>query len=102
MVRNLKLDRRWLSFKRERLLHELEVSLIEHDVTLADEKVLRAATTEHVEHQQDFATNKRERLLDEGDIKKAILKVVGELPLSELRSLRLPVGEVIDAIIQHR
>jgi hypothetical protein len=100
MVRSLRVDGRWLSFKRERLLQEFEATLQGHGVPIADDSALREAAedqtriTKTVEHREVHTVNPEE-------VRKAILRVVAELPLAELRNLRLPAGEVIDAISKH-
>jgi hypothetical protein len=98
-ARELRLDRRWLSFKDDRLIRELENALAVHSVPIQNETALREAASAPISsaHPKD----KQPQPPTQEELRKAILRAIAELPFSELRTIKLPVGDVIDAITKH-
>jgi hypothetical protein len=97
-ARELRLDQRWLAFKDERLIRELEHAVSEHGITIQKELSLREVAT------QPISSKSKPNLLyppTQEELRKAILKAIAEMPFSELRTIKLPIGDVIDAITKH-
>jgi hypothetical protein len=94
----------WAAFKGMQLRAKLEAELrglgVLHadvpDTTLAEEKKLHIPTTPRPGVVSGLVPSLHEELRD------VIVRVVQSLPISELRGLRLPVGDVYDALKQHR
>jgi hypothetical protein len=99
-VRHLGLETQWLAFKNKRLLAELEQVIARHGV-VSPTRLESPPRAERISRLRQSA-EARPRFFDDEAVRKIILKIVGDMPLAELRSLRLPVGDVVDAITKER
>jgi hypothetical protein len=97
-ARELRLDRRWLSFKDDRLIRELENALAIHGITVRSDPPLREAAPTPASPQKP---NVQQLPTTQDELRKALLKAIAALPFSELRTIKLPIGDVIDAITKY-
>jgi hypothetical protein len=104
-VRRFGIDRKWIVYKKDRLLSKLDEELLRHGITNT-ESILHPAkpiasesiTTTAQQPESPAGKTALSRATDTNLLRRVVLKIVNNLPAEELRSLRLPVGEVLDAI----
>lgn len=94
-TRRMAVGNEWNSFRRKRLLHELYSALDSFGIPRRGPRSRTTFDLRTAPNPKLAADIKDERILRE-----AIARAVGGLPLSELRALRLPVGDLLDALMK--
>ena len=101
-VQDRGLSGQWLAFKNKHLLSKLEAELRDRGVMTSGISAAPLVPIQERPNPSSREDSVMEPHLDTNDLRDVILKVVGRLPLSELRSLKLPVGDVLDAIVRRQ
>lgn len=95
-TRRLALDQQWAIFKREQLLRNFTAALTEHGVPVVqrhDASALRPTFTSK-------KSPETKRLSDDAQLRELVSRLAFTLPIDELRSIRMPIGLVLDAVRQ--
>jgi hypothetical protein len=96
------LSGQWLAFRNRQLLSRLQTELLDLGVKTTD----ISTQAQPPAHKQADSQRREDKLPESNQspdaLRDAVISVVRNLPLSELRSLRLPVGEVFDTITRRR
>jgi len=91
LVGHLGLGKSWITFRRRRLWAEFKKAITDLDIPLR--MIVRTGL-----EQPGISRSEQDR---ESSIREITLRIVGRLPASELRNLRLPLGYVIDELDQN-
>jgi len=94
-VRQSRLAIQWSTFRRQQLIKELEKSLRRSGVPVAWEVGTPGTPGTQAILRKPIPGAQAD---DAAEIRRIVVKVVSGLPVDELRSLRLPVGDVFDAL----
>ena len=95
-TRRLALNQQWGKFKREQLIRHFTAALTERDVAAAPRHDLppgRAQTTTK-------RTIDIKRHPDDAQLRELVSRLAFTLPIDELRSIRMPIGLILDAVRQ--
>jgi hypothetical protein len=96
------LSGQWLAFRNRRLVSRLQTELHDLGIRTAEISIHALAPTHRQSDSQRREDTLPESKQSEEALRDAVVSVVKNLPLSELRNLRLPVGELFDTITKRR
>jgi len=90
----------WASFRRAKLIEKFKLSLNTLGIPerLTHAKKIQPATLALLAHAVQPHEAPSAPTSNETNFRELVQRVIAELPISELRSLRLPVGLVVDAL----
>jgi hypothetical protein len=95
-TRRLALDQQWGRFKREQLIRNFTTALTERGVpTVARHDLPPSRVQSTVKRSADI-----KRSSDDAQLRELVSRLAFTLPIDELRSIRMPIGLVLDAVRQ--
>ncbi|OFV96848.1 MAG: hypothetical protein A3H28_00820 [Acidobacteria bacterium RIFCSPLOWO2_02_FULL_61_28] len=90
------LSEQWSAFRKRKLAEELDATLRKHGIPISSESISTATHDLGIQRRQ--LQPKLPDADDETTMRRLAIKVIGNLPMEELRSLRFPLGDIIDAL----
>jgi hypothetical protein len=94
-AKRLGLSQHYGAFKRERLIKHFNEALKEHGIPAAT-----GTPKANISPYRSVSVKKGPRLSDDSQLRELVSRLAFSLPIDELRSIRMPIGVVLDAFRQ--